>query len=299
MVEETAFFSGGRKLPALVHLPAVHLGVDRSPTVVMAHGLANDRDEAGQFPPLAERLAADGNVVVRFDFRGGVRDVAPGRQLPATEWPLDLLAAIAFARGRVDVDPERVVVIGASCGGSVAVQIAALEHQLRGVVTLGSFADGERWLRELWTRVHSAGRWASFLEEVAEDRRRRVSGHRSRRLDLVGEFLPVPDEDLAAAEQFVQANPGMVRQLALEVVDDLFLLSPERSAARVRSPVLVVHGSADTLVPVGEAERFGRALGSRAECVTVEGGPHQLLLGEGRDHLVESLSRWVRERFTI
>lgn|GEM_PF-1387650 len=296
MVEEPALFSGGRTLGAIVHVPELRKRGARGPAVVMAHGLANDRDESGQFPPLAERLVADGNVVIRFDFRGGVRDVDPGRQMPASEWPHDLLAAIAYTRSRGDVDPERVVVVGASCGGSVALHVATVDARLRGFVTLGSFGDGARWLRELWTRVHGTRRWEGFLNEVTEDRRRRAAGRRSRRSALVGEFLPVSEEHRAGVEEFVRANPGMLARLALEVADDLLLMSPESSAARVTCPVLVVHGTADRLVPLGEAERLGRALGSRAQSVTIEGAPHQLLLGEARDHVAELLASWVQAR---
>ena len=67
----------GWTLGAVVHVPELRKDGARSPAVVMAHGLANDRDEAGQFPPLAERPVAEGNVVMRFDFRGAVRDVDP------------------------------------------------------------------------------------------------------------------------------------------------------------------------------------------------------------------------------
>lgn len=295
MTENVNFFSGGRERPALLHRPVANAEGERFPAVVLAHGLANDREEAGQFRPLAERLVDEGHVVLRFDFRGGVRDVDPGRHLPASEWSHDLLAAIAFVRDRDDVDPGRVGVVGASCGGSVAVTVAALEPRLRYVVTLGCFADGERWLRELWTRVHGTAGWERFMADAAEDRCRRAAGLPSRRVPLVGAFLPIPEDELGAMEEFLRANPGMLRDLALEVADDLLLFSPEQIGPRGTAPVLLVHGTDDTLVPMPEADQLEAALGNRVTRANIESGQHQLLLGAQRDLVLDVISRWIAQ----
>ena len=291
--EHVRFFSDGRERPAVAVVPAARGEGQGVPAVVLAHGLANDRDEAGQFGPLSARLCAAGHLVLRFDFRGGVSDVHPGRQLPVRQWAEDLLAAIAFVRARNDVDPARVGVVGASTGGSVAVYVAALEPTLHYVVTLGCFADGERWLREIWTRVHGRSAWDEFLSQLVDDRRRRAGGSPSRRVALAGEFLPIPAEDIPGIEEFLLANPGMLRELALEVADDLLLLSPEQIGPRGVCPVLVVHGTDDTLVPLDEAEQLAASLGDRATPVVIEGGPHQLLLGDQAAHTLDVISDWI------
>ena len=290
------FWSGGRLRPGLVHRPTAGPTEARHPAVVLAHGLANDRDEAGQFEPLARRLAAEGNVVLRFDFRGGVRDVDPGRQLPASEWPHDLLSAIAFTRCLPDVDPSRVGVIGSSCGGTVALVVSALERELRFVVTLGCFAEGAEWLSGLWREVHGEERWQRFLDDVDADRLRRASGEPSRRVSLAGGFLPVPEEALADIDELLAANPGMLRELSLETADDLQLLSASALAPGGTAPVLLVHGSADNLVPAADAMRLEQALGRRATRVDIDGGPHQLLLGTQRGDVLELVAEWTARR---
>ncbi len=294
MIEEhVRFFSDGRERSAVAAVPAARGGGPGLPGVVLAHGLANDRDEAGQFGPLAARLCAEGHLVLRFDFRGGVRDVNPGRQLAVREWAEDLLAAIAFVRARDDVDPARVGVVGSSAGGSVAVYVAALEPTLQYVVTLGCFADGERWFRELWTRVFGRAAWDEFVTQLVDDRGRRAGGHPSRRVALAGQFLPVLPDERPGLEEFLLANPGMLRALALESADDILLCSPEQIGPRGVCPVLVVHGSEDTLVPLAEAERLVASLGDRAASVVIEGGPHQLLLGDQAAHTLDVISDWI------
>jgi uncharacterized protein len=293
MRSQVEFWSGGRRRPGLLHRPPGAVPPGTRAAVVLAHGLANDREEAGQFGPLTDRLVAEGHVVLRFDFRGGVRDVDPGRQLPASEWPHDLISAVAFARGLPDVDAARVGVVGSSCGGSVALVVAAVEPAVRYVVTLGCFADGADWLRGLWCRARGDEGWCRFLGDLAADRARRASGDRSRRVPLAGGFLPVAESDLESIAQLLEANPGMLGELALETADDLLLLSPEAFAGRGEAPVLLVHGSADSLVPASDADRLERALGPRVTRIDVDGGPHQLLLGQQRDDVLDLVAGWI------
>lgn len=282
--------SAGRRLATITHFPEA--APTRTPAVVLGHGLANDYDEAGQFAPLAERLADAGFVVLRFDFRGGRRDTMPGCQFPAGEWPHDLRAAISSVRSLDAVDADRVVVIGASAGGSVALSVGCLEPELKGIASLSSPADGARWFEGLWTRVHGPGGWHSFQSELAEDRRQRTTGVPSRRVRLAGGFLPVRADQLEETERFVRENPGMLDELPLAVADDLLLLRPETVADRITTPVLVLHGAEDTLVLPEEAERL--ATGDQSRAVVVDEQPHQMLLGPRGEEVIDLLVEWSR-----
>jgi pimeloyl-ACP methyl ester carboxylesterase len=57
----------------------------------------------------------------------------------------------------------------------------------------------------------------------------------------------------------------------------------------VKVPVLVVHGSADDVVPVEHAHRIAEAAPS-AHLMVVEGAPHQLRLQSG---VVELVLEWL------
>ncbi|MGH2945561.1 MAG: alpha/beta hydrolase family protein [Solirubrobacteraceae bacterium] len=292
MHEEATLYSGGAWLPVLLDIPDRRSG-GPYPTVVLAHGLANDRDEGAQFPPLAGRLRDAGYLVMRFDFRGGARSVDPGRMLVGSQWPHDLLAAVTWIRRHPAADPARVSVVGASWGGGVAIHVAAAEPTLRCLVTLGTPAAGERWLRELWTAGHGEDGWHAFQASVLEDRARRAAGEPSRRVRLAAGLLAVPAAELDSVEAFIAAHPGMVAELPLEVADDLLLFAPERSAPAVRCPVRVLHGTADDLVSPREAAAYGRALGARADVMPVAGGVHQLLLGNTREEVIEAVVEWL------
>jgi pimeloyl-ACP methyl ester carboxylesterase len=203
-----------------------------------------------------------------------------------------LLATLTWARSQTEIDADRLFVIGASMGGAVGVSVAALDGQLRGVVTLGSPADGLRWLRDLWCRERGDAAWSTFMQSVEDDRIARASGKAPKFVALVGDFLPIDGPERAAAEAMLRANPGMLDVMALEVVDDLRLLNPETAAANLSTPALIVHGTADALVSSREAERLAGA-GTAVRRVIVAGGEHQLLLGSHQEQVVDIVISWI------
>lgn len=86
--------------------------------------------------------------------------------------------------------------------------------------------------------------------------------------------------DPAAGVRRITTDAGML--VAPEVEDDpsewgeeFERVSTERSITRVKIPVLVVHGTADEVVPVDHAHRIAER-SSRAELVVLEGADHRL-----------------------
>jgi alpha-beta hydrolase superfamily lysophospholipase len=67
---------------------------------------------------------------------------------------------------------------------------------------------------------------------------------------------------------------------------------PEQSIKSVRVPILVMHGTADDVVPVDHARRIGDASG-RADVRILEGVGHQLRREPG---VVESIDEWLHKR---
>lgn len=66
-------------------------------------------------------------------------------------------------------------------------------------------------------------------------------------------------------------------------------VSPERSIVKVKVPMLIVHGTADSVVPVHHAEIL-RERAPRAEVRIVEGGGHQLRRDEA---VLETVFDWL------
>ncbi|MGH2724727.1 MAG: alpha/beta hydrolase [Actinomycetota bacterium] len=96
--------------------------------VILAHMFPTDRTS---WAPLAEELAERGSTTLAFDFRG-YGDSQGSRSIPDI-WR-DVLAAMAFLRERGN---DRIVLIGASMGGTASL-VAAAREEVQAVVTLSA-----------------------------------------------------------------------------------------------------------------------------------------------------------------
>src|SRR5688500_18044284 len=88
------------------------------PLIVSIHGGAF-RMRADHFPAIDARLARLGALVVSVDYRS-----VPDAVFPAA--PEDCYAALCWAVGSLDIDPERVVVTGGSAGGALAAAVTLM-----------------------------------------------------------------------------------------------------------------------------------------------------------------------------
>jgi dipeptidyl aminopeptidase/acylaminoacyl peptidase len=279
MQQDVLFYSWGCKIAGTLHLPDDYRPGQKRPAVVMGHGMANDRDEAGQHVFMGNKLEAAGFVVLRFDFRGCGRSGAPrGRMLIGAEWPQDLRSAITYLGLRPEVDPDRIGAVGSSWGGGVTAYTAALDRRIRCAVSLGAPANGERWLRQQWVAQHGEGGWQRFLADLAADRERRVQGEPSRTVRLIGGFIPVEADQIPFYDQFLAAHPIMVSDVPLEVADDVLFFWPEEVAGRIApTPIRFIHGTADAVVDPQEARILYQRANEPKDVCLVEGGIHQLL----------------------
>ncbi|MGC5661768.1 dienelactone hydrolase family protein [Micromonospora sp. WMMD723] len=119
-------------------------GAVRRPGVVIAHGFAGS---ARLMRPLADTVARRGAVALLLDFAGHGGNPAglpgAGRDDTASRASLehDLAVAVAHLRGRPDVDPTRIVLVGHSMGAGAVTRYAAGHPDIAGTVAI-SLPDG-------------------------------------------------------------------------------------------------------------------------------------------------------------
>jgi uncharacterized protein len=214
--------------------------------VLLCHGFKGFR-EWGFFPPLARALAARGHAAVSFDLsRNGVG--ADGVAFSA----LDLFAEHTHTRNLAEIAsvlaavrtgrilpraPRTIGLFGHSRGGGEVVLTAAEDGEVDALVTWAAIGQVDRWKPEqvaAWERGETV--------EILNTR--------------TGQQMPVN----ATFWQDVGANRERLDILA--------------AAGRVDAPWLIVHGDADTSVPVDDAHRLFAAAGDDTELLIVEGADH-------------------------
>lgn len=189
--------------------------------VVLLHGKDINRQH---YLAQALRLRALGFVVVAYDQRA--HGQSEGTSITYGVHEVGDLQRVLDA---VPVGP--VYVVGESLGAAVALQAAAVEPRIRGVVAAASFADLRTLLQE---------KTPFFFDTKTRE------------------------DTLASAE----ATAGF----------DLDAVSPEKAAARITAPVMLVHGIDDTFIPMRHSLRIYDALRAPKELVRLEGVSHMDVL---------------------
>ncbi|MDB5310711.1 MAG: nlhH 2 [Gemmataceae bacterium] len=238
--------AGGEKLLLDVATPA---GGGPYPAVLLLHGGAwrggsrTDLSRAGKdkdgkpTPSVIETVAAHGYVAATAAYR-----LAPKHIFPAQIE--DARTAVRFLRanaGKYSLDPDKVGAIGFSAGAHLAL--------LLGTADRSAESDG-----------------AEYPEQ-------------SGRVTCVVSFFGPTDLSLYAASPGLE-DAYMVPLLGKECKTDPAVYkraSPIECVTKDDPPVLMIHGTADVIVPVIHSERMLKKLqdaGVTAELITVKGGGH-------------------------
>lgn len=121
---------------------------------------------------------------------------------------------------------------------------------------------------------------------------------RERSLKAVAAVAPVGGGEMAgfAARDFIRrarrilqapASPALYR----DFVRSLKAGDPARSAASLKSPLLLIHGTRDSVVPYAVSRRILAAAGRRARLITAAGAQHSFL--DRRGWLTRAAADWL------
>ena len=202
-------------------------------TLVYLHGVADNR---GSGSGIVTRFVNRGLEVVAYDSRA--HGDSEGDMCTYGFYEKEDLKRVITAIGR-----ERVVALGHSLGAAIALQAAAEDPRIIGVVAAESFSD----LRTV------AGERAFYLPAGIVERAFRYAEEKG--------------------------------------VFDASAVSPERSAARIKVPVLVIHGTADDATSPEHSQRIYAALTGPKKLMLVDGARHTQSLA--RPEVWDAIEQWI------
>jgi acetyl esterase/lipase len=245
----------GRSLLLDLHRPRESAGP--LPTIVVVHGGGwrrgdrADHAEGRQIP-----LAAAGFAVASVDY-----SLSGEAKFPAPL--LDLRRAVRWLRadaGELGIDPDRVGVLGASSGGHLAALLALAGNAFERADAHTS-ADASVGAVVLLCPVIDAARWDEELASAATPSPGTFAASRP--------SWPLPR--LAAALLGVD-NASTMPGLAASANPLTYV------GRREMPPFLILHGDADSLVPLSHSERMHASLrdaGGEATLLIVADGDHE------------------------
>ena len=259
-----------------------------APCVVMAHGFGTTRDSG--LLPFAERFAAAGCHVLVFDYRGfGGSETPVGRPRQDVDHRRhreDYHAAVAAARARPDVDPDRVALWGTSYSGGHVVVVAAQDPRVAAVVSQGAAMDGLAVLtgkgRERDPATRDQGKAGRVLRAVATDGVRALTRRAPRTIPLLGEVGSGALMSGPGAVEFgAMTGPTFRNEMCARGVLRIGANRPVRHAGDVRCPTLLVVAEHDEIAPPGLVHEVARLIGPLAEVASYDCAHFALYRGVG------------------
>ncbi|MDV7219165.1 alpha/beta hydrolase [Streptomyces prunicolor] len=229
----------------------VEPGQPTSRAVVLVHGGGVTREEGGFFTRLATGLAETDVASLRFDLRGHGQSEGRQEELTLSSILNDIRVVLAYAREATGA--EDITLLGASFGGGICAYYAA-------------------------KRPTDVDRLVLFNPQL--DYKRRTIDSRSYWTDDV-----ISDE--AAAEltehSAIQFTPTL--RHGRPMLNEVFWLKPHEALGEVQAPTLIVHGTADTLVPFESSRDSVERFTAPVQLVPVEGSQHGFAVHDDPQYL--------------
>lgn len=273
------FPSGGQHCAAWFYEPE---GQGRAACVVMAHGLGGVKEL--RLDAYAERFAARGYAALVFDYRHfGTSDGEPRRVIDVRRQYEDWRAAVACARARKDVDPERIVLWGTSLSGGHVLGLAADGIDVAAVIAQVPHVSA--WAA---MRVSQSVAMIKLLGVAACDRLGALVGRAPRHVPAAGSPGEVALMNAPEALEYLDLVPAGFAfdpTIAARSVFSLMTYSPGRRAYRIGVPVLMQVALEDQITPPEAAVAVARQI-PQCKLETYPVGHFKPYLGEAFERFV-------------
>ncbi|MEU3187436.1 alpha/beta fold hydrolase [Streptomyces sp. NPDC006923] len=236
-----------------LHLAGTLVTPDQRATsaVVLVHGGGVTREEGGFFTRLATDLAETGVASLRFDLRGHGQSDGRQEELTLSSILNDIRVVLAYAREATGA--EDITLLGASFGGGLCAYYTA-------------------------KRPEEISRLVLFNPQL-NYKKRTIDSRRYWADDVIS--------DEAAAELTergaIQFTPTL--RHGRPMLNEVFWLKPHEALGEVRAPTLIVHGTADTLVPFESSRNAVARFTAPVQLVPVEGSQHGFAVHDDPQYL--------------
>jgi pimeloyl-ACP methyl ester carboxylesterase len=263
----------------------------RYPAIILVGGaVPADRDLVVEsvpvFAQLARGLADSGHLVLRYDRRGAGQSGGRVESATIADYADDINSAVRWLTKRNDVDKRRIVVAGYGEGAAAALIAASRNKEIDGVVTIeAAGSTGAELILQQQQRVLDA------LKLPPEERQQRIDLQKKIQDAVIrgSGWEGVPD--------------AMRRQADTPWFKSVLTFDPAPVVAKVKQPMLILHGELDPNIPAAEADRLATMASARKKIAPPEvvklPGVAQTLAAPGErtvsPRVIAAITDWLKK----
>lgn len=257
---------GGVKLAGTLTLPR---GNGPFPAAILLTGSGpQDRDETilghKPFLVLADALSRRGIAVLRVDDRGVGGSTGSGTDSTTDDFAGDALAGVAYLKGRKEIDPRKIGLIGHSEGGLIAPMAASRSGDVAFIVLMaGTGLPGADVLKAQGLLIWKAEGLSDSELKMARDIQQRAieiflreKDEKSARAKLGAAMkelqATLPEAARKASEESGEMSEGAIDRWNNAWFRSFLAYDPRPTLRKVRCPVLAINGEKDLQVPAKE-----------------------------------------------
>jgi dipeptidyl aminopeptidase/acylaminoacyl peptidase len=215
-----------QKLFGVIHRP---LTKEKTPAVLICHGLAGTKVGTNRiYVSLSTALVKSGISAIRIDFRGSGDSEGLFSEMTYSGEVDDAVLTLNHMAEDLQIDANRIGIMGSSFGGAVAIMAAAKYKHVKSIA--------------LWSSIFDVSQWEKTWEIVSTGQ---VNEEKRHELMRIGGQLP-----------------------GMQFYEELFSLDlTKQHDALQNTPMLHIHGEKDPVVSISHAYKF-EALRKKTSALT-------------------------------
>ncbi|WP_033347343.1 alpha/beta hydrolase [Kitasatospora aureofaciens] len=245
----------------LVGTISTHPTVSQDNLAILVHGSGVTREEGGFFTRLADGLAEQGITSLRFDLRAHGASAGQESELTIAAVTNDIRAAADHLRAHTGSGGPVHLIAASFSGGAACLHAAHRPSEVGKLVLLNPRLDyKERYIttRPGWQDDYLSPEVANLLDK----------------------------------QGYTEKSPF---QLNRALLNEVFYLDTPTVLAAVKAPVLMVHGTKDTFVPIESTYRHRPMFGGPTELLELEGAQHGFAVHDDPKYLNPQSQAWQAE----